>query len=271
MANDDLVLIDARSRDEYLKGHLPGAINLPPDMWRTPSAEPGEGDSQDLFRDEEGNLDVARYEGMLGDHGIARDTPVVVYGNHAGKADGSVPAMILDMLGHEHVAFLDGVGVTQWQAAGYDLTTDLPLRRKMTYEAEPREQVLWNLDDVRQHLGKDDVVMYDTRSQDEYDGKEVRDNARGGRIPGAVLYDYADLLDDDKTAVSPDAARAELERRGMTPDRTLVLYCQTATRVSLPYLLLKDLGYERVSVYDASWHEWGNRDDTPVEGETSTE
>lgn len=25
------------------------------------------------------------------------------------------------------------------------------------------------------------------------------------------------------------------------------------------------MGYERVKNYDASWGEWGNRDDTPIE------
>ena len=28
---------------------------------------------------------------------------------------------------------------------------------------------------------------------------------------------------------------------------------------------LKLLGYERVKNYDASWNEWGNRDDTPID------
>ena len=29
--------------------------------------------------------------------------------------------------------------------------------------------------------------------------------------------------------------------------------------------MLKLLGYEKARNYDASWGEWGNRDDTPVE------
>ena len=28
---------------------------------------------------------------------------------------------------------------------------------------------------------------------------------------------------------------------------------------------LRLLGYDRVRNYDASWNEWGNRDDTPIE------
>jgi 3-mercaptopyruvate sulfurtransferase SseA len=30
-------------------------------------------------------------------------------------------------------------------------------------------------------------------------------------------------------------------------------------------LVLKLLGYDRACNYDASWKDWGNRDDTPIE------
>lgn len=264
--HDNLVIIDARKPADYAKGHIPGAINLHPNQWRTPSVKAGQGDSQYIFRRADGSVDVERYEQMLGAAGITRDTPVVVYGQHAGKTDGSIPAMILDMLGHEKVCFLDGIGAKAWQEAGQELTTEpTPAREAATYEARPREGVVWNLDDVLRHLGDEQVVFYDTRSPQEFHGKNLRDNARGGRIPGAVLYDYAAMLDADKTCVTPEQAQSDLESRGITPDKTIVLYCQTATRVSLPYLMLKDLGYQNIKVYDASWHEYGNRDDTPIE------
>src|SRR5690606_2614130 len=124
----------------------PGAINLPGKLWRTPSAKPGQGDSQYIFRTEDGSPDVARYEKLLGDAGITRDREVIIYGNHAGKADGSVPAMILSWLGQKQVGFLDGVGMTEWYKAGYETSTaprELPAAR---YEAQPIEGFVWNID-----------------------------------------------------------------------------------------------------------------------------
>lgn len=264
--HDDLVIIDARKPADYQPWHIPGSINLPPNLWRTPSAKPGEGDSQYIFLAEDGTPDIARYEQMLGAAGITRETPVVVYGNHAGKGDGSIPAMILDLLGHEKVYFLDGFGATRWGDAGYELTDkDAPPREPAVYNAKPKKGAVWNLQEVVSHIGDDNVVFYDTRSPQEYAGTDDRPNARHGRIPGAVLFNYADMLNEDRTSVSAEQAKSMLEERGITPDKTIVLYCQTATRVSLPYLKLKDLGYENIKVYDASWHEYGNRADTPIE------
>ncbi len=261
-----LLIIDARSPDDYAKGHLPGAINLPGIDWRTPEVKPGQGPSQYLFRDPANpdRIDLARYEALLSTAGVRNDHRVVVYGNHAGKTDGSVPAMILRLLGHRDVAFLDGIGVEQWTASGYALSTQPRTLAPSTYSAVDTGAV-WSLAQVLERLDDPSVVFHDTRSAAEFSGKNPRDNARGGHIPGAALLNYEDLLDPNtRTALPPQAVARKLAARGITPDKTVVLYCQTATRVSLPYLLLGDLGYHNIAVYDASWFEYGNRDDTPV-------
>ncbi|MEM9251534.1 MAG: rhodanese-like domain-containing protein [Planctomycetota bacterium] len=270
-ASPRVVLIDARAPLDYAAGHLPGAINLEPNKWRTPSAKPGQGLSQYVYRQADGSPDVAYYERMLGEAGVRADDTVVVYGNHAGKKDGTVPAMLLDWLGHDRVRFLDGVGVDRWQSAGGVLSTEGVHLEPTTYRAEPRAGFVWNEPDVLANLTNPDVVMYDTRSLQEWTGENKRDNARGGHLPGAMRINYTDMLTADKRVKSADAMRAMLDEQGVTPDKQVVLYCQTATRVSLPYLVMRDLGYPRISIYDASWFEWGNRDDTPIQREAPAE
>ncbi|MEM6911694.1 MAG: rhodanese-like domain-containing protein [Verrucomicrobiota bacterium] len=259
------ILVDVRQAEAYLAGHLPGAINLPGSFWRTPKASPGEGDSQYLFRREDGTADVARYERFLGEAGIAHDSPVIIYGNHAGKTDGTIPAMILDWLGHESVYFLDGLGAEEWTAAGFALSQSPSVREATTYHATPKADFVWNLDQVLAHLRDPDVLFIDTRSLAEYTGDEKRSNAHGGHIPGAIRLDYLDHLEEDSKRVLPPAQiLASLEERNIDRQKTLVLYCQTSTRVSLLALALGDLGFPKVAVYDASWHEYGNRSDTPI-------
>ncbi len=50
----------------------------------------------------------------------------------------------------------------------------------------------------------------------------------------------------------------------MTPDKTVVTYCQTHHRAAHTYFVLRLLGYPRIVGYDRSWSEWGNRDDLPI-------
>ncbi|MEM0966458.1 MAG: rhodanese-like domain-containing protein [Verrucomicrobiota bacterium] len=259
--------IDVRSADEYAAGHIPGAINLPGSRWRTPKAKPGKGESQYIFRDSDEKPDVQKYESFLSQAGVKNSHDIIVYGNHAGKTDGSVPAMILEWLGHENIAFLNGIGVDQWTGAGFNLTDQPRTLEPSSYVASPIPGYIWNLGQVLGSLDDPNVVFVDTRTEAEYVGENKRDNARGGHIPGAIRFDYVDGLDPDTMEVLPaEVIQAELDERGITRDQTIVLYCQTSTRVSLHALALKDLGYDNVVVYDASWFEYGNRDDTPISG-----
>jgi len=91
--------------------------------------------------------------------------------------------------------------------------------------------------------------------------------ARGGHIPGAVNMDWVLAMDKarDLRLRSPEELRRMLERRGVTPDKEVIVYCQTHHRSSHTYVMLKSLGYPRIRGYPGAWSAWGNRRDTPVE------
>ncbi|MCC6176006.1 MAG: sulfurtransferase [Chloroflexi bacterium] len=241
-------------RDEYAKGHIPGAIYLD---WNTELAT----------KDHPIAFKVARgpqVKRVMEAHGIGDDTLVVAYdeegGHHAARL-----WLVLRAHGHTNIRILEG-GITRWEQEGRPLTTAPAAPRTATFT--PREGPPDFLVTAEQVLaaGQDpNVVVVDVRRESEYTGEEVR-AARGGRVPGAVWVFWQDMLDwnGDRSFRPAQELAAELDAAGVTPDKRVITYCQGAVRAAHTALVLEMLGYSNVQVYDGSWEEWGGRSDLPI-------
>jgi thiosulfate/3-mercaptopyruvate sulfurtransferase len=92
------------------------------------------------------------------------------------------------------------------------------------------------------------TVIVDTREEWEYEE---------GHIPGAVRLDWRELVDTDARTIRPESElRSLLETRGITPDHRIVLYCNTARRISHTYTVLRALEYPDLEFYEGSLTEW---------------
>ena len=107
---------------------------------------------------------------------------------------------------------------------------------------------------------------FDVRSDAEWEGKNDRGNKRAGHMPGAVHIEWLNNLTSDQVQRLKPATelRAMFEKAGVTPDKEIVTVCQAGVRASHTATTLNLLGYKNVRVYDGSFGEWANREDTPI-------
>jgi thiosulfate/3-mercaptopyruvate sulfurtransferase len=94
-----------------------------------------------------------------------------------------------------------------------------------------------------------EIALVDTRTPGEY---------AQGHLPGAICWDWLNGApvkgwDFQRPA---EALLAELTSLGITPDKEIITYCQSGARAAHTYLLLRNLGYPKVRLYDGSWLEW---------------
>jgi thiosulfate/3-mercaptopyruvate sulfurtransferase len=102
---------------------------------------------------------------------------------------------------------------------------------------------------------------------DLHSGENAR-YGRAGRIPGSVNIPASSLLDPVTNAfVSPAAALATFDAAGVAPQGPTLVYCGGGIAATLDAFLMYQLGYQVISVYDASMSEWAKDDALPIESE----
>jgi thiosulfate/3-mercaptopyruvate sulfurtransferase len=264
IGDPNVVIVDARSSSAYEKGHIPGAINIPGKSLRT-----GGGTSY-LFHVggidlPEAEHDLAKYETLFGEAGISNDKEVIVYGSRGGRTDGTVPYVILDMLGHPNVKFLDGNGMAEWKAIGGEVETKVNTLPAATFTADKAgfDEKMITAKEVLDCMADENCVILDTRDADEYGGKQNKGGQRalrGGHVPGAIMIDYVEFYREKKGPdykLKPYAEIKELlESKGITPDKKVIMYCWTSTRIGEAWLALRASGYNNLGNYDHSMTEW---------------
>jgi thiosulfate/3-mercaptopyruvate sulfurtransferase len=245
------LVLDLRPVEQYVEGHIPGAVHL--DLFGVSSIDTDEAPLRSFFW---------IIEHLLASRGVSTGVPVVVYDDQSGIRAARA-FWFLEYFGHPNVRLLDG-GFGAWTKADRATTNraEKPKAADWTGAREASALATWR--DLKDRLGNQDVRVVDTRSDDEYCGRQVR-AARGGAVPGAIHLEWTRNLAKDGRFKTLEELRRMYEAVGVTPDKEIVTYCQGGYRAAHTYLALRLLGYPRVRNYIGSWKEWGDRTDLPIE------
>jgi thiosulfate/3-mercaptopyruvate sulfurtransferase len=208
LAEPSLRLLDARSKDDYAKAHIPGAAWVEVPAW------------QALGKTEGGFRNAKAWGEIVGKLGIERDSHVIVYG-------GTLPETariwwLLKYLGIEHVTILNG-GWDAWMKEKRPTDTATPKIDAARFEPRFDADRLAEIDALKKPAASEKVKVVDTRSKDEFTGKEVR-GKRGGHIPGATHLEWKQLVAADGRFKTPDQLREVFRGAGILPDETAVCY-----------------------------------------------
>jgi thiosulfate/3-mercaptopyruvate sulfurtransferase len=267
-----LLILDVRSPEEYAKGHMPGAINVP-----------GLGNWYlNLFSKEFPWMELPEEKALfaaIGKAGITGDSLVVVVGRTTDPmapyavADAARVATTLVYAGLENVAILDG-GYDKWASEGKTISTAPVRSTSAAYTGAANKAMFVSKDYVANKMGKSIIV--DARDPDAYFGLVQEPWAKKpGHIPTAKSLPVPWFWDftKDKTGavtygtwkditIAREMASAVL---GKDASKEIIVYCGVGGYAgSLWFMLHEVLGYPNVKLYDGSIQEWTADPTAPV-------
>ena len=208
--------------------------------------------------------DAADLSALFTAIGMTPDTHVVACDDEGGGW-ASRFLWTLDVVGHQHFSLLNG-GLVAWFNEGFPVSSTPVTPTPGNYTVTEKTTAAVDTDYILSRLKAADLGLLDSRTPMEFSG-EKKLAAQGGHIPGAANLNWIDTMDPTRNArFKPETElRSMLDQLGLTSDKEIICYCQSHHRSSHAYIMLKMLGYTKISGYPGAWSEWGNRSDTPVE------
>lgn len=231
-------------REQYLAGHLPGAVyaDLNGELAAPPSREAGRHPLPSFRQVQDA---VRRWGVNTGDRVVAYDA-----------GGGTVAARawwLLRWAGLREVFLLDG-GLAAWRGADQPLETG-------EVAPDPGDSVLLGpghlptLDaDAAQALARS-AVLLDVRARERYRGEVEPVDSRAGHIPGAHSAPATELLGPDERLRPEPDLRAFFAEYGVDGSTPVGAYCGSGINAAHTVAVLADLGLS-ASLFPGSWSQW---------------
>ncbi|MFG2166486.1 sulfurtransferase [Micromonospora chersina] len=262
---DPPTLLDVRwrlagppGREDYLAGHLPGAVFV--DLDTELCGRPGAAGRHPL-------PDPAALQAALRAAGVRAGHPVVVYDGGDGMSAARA-WWTLRWAGHRAVRVLHG-GFPAWVAAGLPLSTEAPAPTPGDVTVAPGELPVLDAGEAARLAAADTGVLLDVRAAPRYRGETEPIDPVAGHIPGAVNLPAPGYAAEGRFPAA-EALRERFAAAGVAEGAPVGAYCGSGVTAAQAVLALHLAGRPDAALYVGSWSNWVADPDRPVAtGETS--
>jgi thiosulfate/3-mercaptopyruvate sulfurtransferase len=224
-----LNIVDVRAADKYALGHLPFALNIPADTFRSHLGRP-----EDLAK-------------LLGPAGVASAHEVVLMAESGLTPGAALAFLAFEQLGQQKVSVLMD-SVDEWGLRGFGLTKEATLVGlakapkeiavpAASYAAQLRPQVL--VSDPKTTRGEYPKVFVAS-------GKAAPSRKPDGPV---LRLPYTELLNADGTPKAANELWKIISKSGVPRHAELILFADDPAEAAINYYVFKLMGWPDIKVW----------------------
>ena len=246
---DNYTILDTRSAQQFLQGHIKGALNFPITKTYDNQQINGKISSPD------------KISKILRTLGLNIDQKIVVY-DGGSFFDAARLFWTLEVYGFKNIKMLN-MGYDDWQIKDYPTSTKIKKVKPSNYITIINSNRLATKFTTQIATINPNQLIIDARATAAYDGKNSSAK-RFGHIPSAKNIPATSNIDHNaKNASLKTISELKNIYKGLDKNKKIIIYCAVGRISSTNYFALRELGYN-VANYDSSWKEWGNDFSLPI-------
>ena len=207
--------------------------------------------------------DIKTFDKVMSLKGVGPDTHVILY-SRANIQWATRVWWMLKSMGFNNASILNG-GYDRWKNQNKNISTTPVTYQENKFISIPQNGLFCTKEEVLNSLTNNNISIINALRSTLHDGSEKVDYGRLGHIKNSINIPSLEMVDPDTNLYkSLDDLKIIFKNYNVLSKEKVIAYCGGGIAATNIAFVLTALGFNNITVYDASLSEWAKNNNLPM-------
>ena len=207
--------------------------------------------------------DIKTFDKVMSLKGVGPDTHVILY-SRANIQWATRVWWMLKSMGFNNASILNG-GYDRWKNQNKNISTTPITYQENKFISIPQNGLFCKKEEVLNSLTNNNISIINALRSTLHDGSEKVDYGRLGHIKNSINIPSLEMVDPDTNLYkSLDDLKIIFKNYNVLSKEKVIAYCGGGIAATNIAFVLTALGFNNITVYDASLSEWAKNNNLPM-------